>query len=557
MEQKILRLAKKLNKFTIDDLIMTLEENSADIQQKLDLLLETGQIIRAESGSYFYSEKNYRPEKNILTKENKYYRGMLFTDEELKKLDEEVQTSQAYKNSKNFIKKKINKYVALVKASNGIFGRSLVHFLKEDWNKKHPEMKCSKDFLVKARRLLKTYGIEGLIPVGNSFPKYSQVITENLYGNFKEYLYNNRGETLKSSYIKFKEEFIAANPDTDDSEFPSYRAFTERIQKDILETKDDYLSGIYQPRQKVELVERKKSGFTDFKSAATDFFQYLKEDRKLKKETIKRYNGYINVNMIPFFGKYRLDEITEELIEKYKAAKTEEQLSERNIWSQMFLLRRILTIYTPEKYIPPVKTSGKISYSINILDKIEIKKILRIAKENYYNEVYPLILTALLTGMTKGELLSLRWENIQWKNKKIKVKSTIIQGRIRTYRIENAIREVDVPEFLIAALSEWKDKCQQETDYLVFPDSEGEVQNPDRLIKRTLKAISKKTGIGEIRFIDLRDTYAAILIKQNFPVTYIQNQLGLSSVQATVDRYRSLIDKNKPATLNLPKEIFI
>jgi len=173
MEQKILRLAKKLNKFTIDDLVMTLEENSADIEQQLDSLVLRGQITGAKNNSYFYSEeKNYRPEKKELTKENKYYMGMIFTDEELQKLDEQIQTSQAYKNAPNFIKKKINKYVALVRASNGIFGRRLVHFLKEDWNKKHPEMKCSKDFLVKARRLLKTYGIEGLIPVGNSFPKY-------------------------------------------------------------------------------------------------------------------------------------------------------------------------------------------------------------------------------------------------------------------------------------------------------------------------------------------------------------------------------------------------
>jgi hypothetical protein len=47
--------------------------------------------------------------------------------------------------------------------------------------------------------------------------------------------------------------------------------------------------------------------------------------------------------MVPFFEKYRLDEITEDIIEKYKAQKTEEQLSDSNIWNQMFILRRILT----------------------------------------------------------------------------------------------------------------------------------------------------------------------------------------------------------------------
>ena len=557
MKQKLLRLAKKLNKFTIDDLVMTLEEDYEELQNEIESLLQTGQITKAKNNSYFYSEeKTLSKIKNQYSRADIYYKGVVFTEEELQKFDEQMNTSEAYKNSPNYIKKKINKYVSLIKAGNGLCGRKLEHFLKDDWNIQHPEMKCSKDFYIKSRKILKTYGIEGLIPVGNTFPKYSQTITENLYGNFKDYLYNNKGETLKYSYIKFKEDFIAANPDTDDSEFPSYRAFAERIQKDILETKDDYLSEIYQPRQKVELVERKKSGFTDFKSAASDFFQYLKEDRKLKKSTLKSYNRWINLNMIPFFGKYRLDEITEELIEQYKSEKIEEQLAENNIRYQMFLLKRILTIYTPEKYVPPVKTSGKISYSINILDKKEIKKILRIAKE-YCEDVYPLILTALLTGLTKGEILSLCWQNIKWEEKTIIVKSTIIQGALRKYRMENAIREVDVPEKLLPVLKEWKKRCPEGKDNFVFPNAEGKLQNPDDGIKQLLKPLSRKTRFGEIRFMDLRDTYAAMLIEQNFPITYIQKQLGLSSIKATVDRYRNFIDENRPANLNLPEEIFV
>ena len=59
MEQKILRLAKKLNKFTIDDLVMTLEEDSEELQKKIESLLQAGQITRAKNKQSFSEEAQY------------------------------------------------------------------------------------------------------------------------------------------------------------------------------------------------------------------------------------------------------------------------------------------------------------------------------------------------------------------------------------------------------------------------------------------------------------------------------------------------------------------
>lgn len=381
MNQNLMRLARKLNNFTINDLAMTLEENPDDIQKELEPLLLSGKIKKSENSTYIYSEeKSFKNVQKPKTRANTYYRGVVFTDEELQKLEDEMKTSQLYLNSHKYIQKKVNKYVSLVKAANGLCGRRLEQFIKNDWNKKHPEMRSSKDFYIKARKLLQNYGIEALIPLKGCFPKHSLTVSDKLYLDFKEYLLNNRNKTLKTCYIEFKNNYLSNNPNIEDSEFPSYRAITERIQKDILESKDKTLLEIYQPRQKIKIKEVKKSGFTDFKSAAEDFFNYLKNEKKLKKSTIKRYNQWINQQLTPFFNQYRLDEITEEIIEEYKAKKTEEQFSQHNIWSQMFLLRRILTIYTPEKYVPPVKTFGKQKITVNILDKNQIKKLVTTAK---------------------------------------------------------------------------------------------------------------------------------------------------------------------------------
>jgi len=71
---------------------------------------------------------------------------------------------------------------------------------------------------------------------------------------------------------------------------------------------------------------------------------------------------------------------------------------------------------------------------------------------------------------------------------------------------------------------------------LVFSNVNQNYLDPDNLIKRRFEPLMKKTGL-EIRFHDLRHTYASMLIAKNIPIKYIQNQLGHSSIQMTLDQY--------------------
>lgn len=98
MNQKLLRLAKKLNKFTIDDLIITLEEDSAVIEKEIKLLLYTGQIKKGENDSCFYVKSK------IQTKESETLPDrVIFTEEDIQKLIESRNTSEAYQNSPKFV----------------------------------------------------------------------------------------------------------------------------------------------------------------------------------------------------------------------------------------------------------------------------------------------------------------------------------------------------------------------------------------------------------------------------------------------------------------------
>ncbi len=554
MKQKLLRLAKKLNKFTIDDLVIMLEEDFTVIEKELELLLASGKIRKQKKeGSYIY----YEDQKKFQSTNKKLFPKVdalriIFSQEEIEKFFDDRKTSRAYKNAPKFIQKKVDKYILLLREVNGLTGVWLDDYIKNKWNKEHPDMKTSKTSFVRARKELKRFGIEGLIPAARIFTIQKSNLSEKLYSDFKEYLFQNTGKTLKDNYNRYKEKFLSENPDMESWEFPTYCSVTTRIQKDILKFNDEKLAKFYRPKKRVKIDEFKKYGFNDFKSAAIDYLKYLSEERKLKNSAIKNYTTYINYHLIPFFEKYRLDEINEKIIKKYKLKMQLHHLSPTTIKEQITALEKILRIYSPDKYIPPVKNLNKTDDDIKILTNKEIKTILQTAKqcgEEKNNELYVIILTALTTGMTPGEIFALKWQKIDWQENKIFVNTSIYRGEITRHKIHTARRKIDVPKSILIALKEWQNNCP-DTEF-VFPDPEGKPQEPDDVVKNKFNPLIKKAGVGEVGFMNLRDTYAAMLIEKNMPLTYIQKQLGHTSVNVTAGRYRKFVDKNNPNSLDL------
>jgi len=310
MNQKLLRLVKKLGKFTHDDLVIMMEEEPENLRNDLQFLVSSGQVKKTGNSYVYFEEEMKFQSKNKRNLPKIDALRVVFSKEELQKFSDDRKTSESYKNAPAFIQKKVDKYVLLIREVNGMTGVWLRERINK-WNEEHPDMKTSYSRYVKNRALLRQLGIEGLIPAARNFSIQSSNISENLYSNFKEYLLNNTGKTLKQNYNRFKEKFFSENPEMEEWEFPSYFAVTIRIKKDVLHFKNEKLSEFYTPAKKVEFEYSKRFGFLDFKSAANDFLLYLQKERKLK--TLKNHTTYINHHLIPFFDKYRLDEITPEI----------------------------------------------------------------------------------------------------------------------------------------------------------------------------------------------------------------------------------------------------
>jgi integrase len=92
---------------------------------------------------------------------------------------------------------------------------------------------------------------------------------------------------------------------------------------------------------------------------------------------------------------------------------------------------------------------------------------------------------------------------------------------------------------------------------LVFPNEVGKPENSNNMVKRGFIPALRRANLPQIRFHDLRHTYASLLIKQGEHPKYIQGQLGHSSIKVTMDTYGHFMeDTNHEAAKRLGIAIF-
>ena len=171
---------------------------------------------------------------------------------------------------------------------------------------------------------------------------------------------------------------------------------------------------------------------------------------------------------------------------------------------------------------------------MEILTPPEIRRLLAAADE----PVRTLLLCAVLTGMRRGELLGLKWEDIDFEASKIRVRRALWRKKLITPKSRRSRRAIDLAQTLKAALAALPTRFEGD---LVFTAVSGGPIDADNFMHRDWARVLRRSGLKSIRFHDLRPTYASLLIAQGAHPKYIQAQLGHASIQTTLDRYGHLM----------------
>ncbi|MGF7009838.1 integrase [Lachnospiraceae bacterium PF1-22] len=214
----------------------------------------------------------------------------------------------------------------------------------------------------------------------------------------------------------------------------------------------------------------------------------------------------------------------------------------------------------------------KVNHEVDPLSLDEIGRLLEQAKSTY---LYPLLLLEVFTGLRKGELLGLQWENIlldeatlyvkhnlcRVQNKTDKKKSELVLMEPKT---KKSVRYIPLCDVVVSVLLQHKleQNAHKETyssvyndNNLVFAKPDGSFIDPRQLLKhfhQTLEA----AGIRKCRFHDLRHSFASILLNNGASMKTIQELLGHSTITTTMDIYSHISMETKVESISAIEKAF-
>jgi len=180
-------------------------------------------------------------------------------------------------------------------------------------------------------------------------------------------------------------------------------------------------------------------------------------------------------------------------------------------------------------------------------DEDDISRFLQATKDTPY---YALFYLALFTGMRRSELLALRWQDVDFILSQVYVSRGlhVLKGSKITFRQPKTAkgrRTVALPPSAILLLKEHREKqaldhamlgIPLKDDDFVFCDLHGKPLLPNTVTHAWITLV-RRTGLKRIRLHDARHSHASIMLKQGIHPKIVQERLGHSSIQITLDTY--------------------
>lgn len=188
----------------------------------------------------------------------------------------------------------------------------------------------------------------------------------------------------------------------------------------------------------------------------------------------------------------------------------------------------------------------------------EIKPLTTGQAQQFLNAVkndrlYPAFLLELGTGLRRGELLGLRWQDVDLETGVVSVRQSLVRTRngllFQEPKTDRSKRNIPLPENVTRELRRWKARQNEErlaigSAYqdanLVFCKPDGEPLDPGEFSKYFSRLL-EEAGLPHVRFHDLRHTHATQLLQLGVHVKVVQERLGHSTVTMTLDTYSHVV----------------
>ena len=278
----------------------------------------------------------------------------------------------------------------------------------------------------------------------------------------------------------------------------------------------------------------------------------------LRYNTFKQYSQVTRQHILPVLGNFQLRDLKPEHIQQLYNQMVKNEYGLRTVQVVHSVIHRALVHAVKLGSIPrnpdDATTPPKPKVvEMQFLDENQVQQLLITAKARN-DRLFALYHLAIATGMRQGELLGLKWSDLEWEQGLLQVQRqlTIKKGggfEFTAPKTKSGIRRIDLGENTLRILREHRQQqlvqmqmageTWQEND-LIFPSEIGTTSDRDN-IRKDFKRLLKEAGLPAIRFHDLRHTGASLLLNNGIPVIIVSRRLGHARPSITLDVYGHLM----------------
>ena len=297
------------------------------------------------------------------------------------------------------------------------------------------------------------------------------------------------------------------------------------------------------------------------------WFDYKKN--KVKPTTLANYRHYYSNAIAGYLGKMKLSKLTPYIIQKFLDDSSQRYSHVDVLYiilRQMFeyaVSMEIMDHNIADNVVKPKGHAADHKVKDNFYNKDELSYFLQSAKDTSSYMVYSYFRLLAYTGMRKGEALALTWEDLDIENKTININKNCVYNSLtkrkmtQTPKTEASIRKISLDNKTVSVLQQWHLRQSRwkmangfrksDEEQFIFQSNKNEILNVNTPYN-WLKSIYKKKPQKMIRVHGFRHTHASLLFESGASIKEVQERLGHSNSEMTLQIYTHVVQSRKAET---------